>query len=137
MKKITLEWLEGIKYKGTTDNGFSFETTSTDTKGVTPVEYLLGAVAGCTIIDVVTMLDRGGYFPDSVKIEVAGEREEEYPKIYRKIHLDYKLTGDELPARKVKFAVKASNERYCSVTHSLKEEIELTYSIYINDEKVK
>ena len=137
MKRITLEWLEGINYKGTTDKGFSFETTSTDTKGVTPVEYMLGAIAGCTIVDVVVMLDRGGYFPDSVKVELSGEREEEHPRIYSKIHLDYKLTGNDLPARKVKFAVKASNEKYCSVKFSLIEKIELTYSIYINDEKVK
>ena len=137
MKKITLEWLEGINYKGTTDNGFSFGTTSTDTKGVTPVEYMLGAIAGCTIVDVVVMLDRSGYFPDSVKVELSGEREEEHPKIFSKIHLDYKLTGNDLPARKVKFAVKASNEKYCSVKHSLKKEIELTYSIYINGEKIK
>ena len=137
MKNITVEWVDGINYKGKTDYGFSFDFTANDRKGITPVEYFLGSLAGCTIIDVVSVLDRRGIFPDSVRIETKAKRKEEHPKIFYEIHLDYILKGEDIPARNVKFAVRTSTEKYCSVKLSLKEEIKITHNIYINDEKIQ
>jgi len=136
MKNISLEWLDDTKFKATTDNEFSFELIGNDKKGITPVEYHLGAIAGCTAIDVITMLDRSGIFPDSFKVEISGKRKETHPKIFENINIIYKMKGKDIPPKKVRLAVRASSEKYCSVSLSMKDEIQMAHELYVNGEKI-
>lgn len=100
--------------------------------GPTPKPLVLVALAGCTGMDVVSLLKKMRQEYDSFQIAVTAEMTEEHPKYYHKIHVDYLFKGSDLDADKVKKAVDLSQDKYCGVSHMLKAIAELTYDISIS-----
>ena len=83
------------------------------------MELLLLASAGCTAVDVTHLLRRMRQSFDALEVEVEGERREEYPRIYSRVELIYRVRGDVDPDR-VRRAVELSLERYCSASITLR-----------------
>src|SRR5690606_25969142 len=104
------------------------ESVGGENTGARPTELLLSAVAGCTGIDIISILTKMRLNPTSFQMDVSGERADEHPKKFTKVNLHYALEG-ELPEDKVVRAIELSMEKYCSVSHSLSAEITATYSI--------
>lgn len=96
--------------------------------GARPTELLLNAVAGCTGIDIISILQKMRLNPTSFYIEVEGSRSEDHPKRFTDININYVLEGD-LPEAKVIRAIQLSKDKYCSVAHSLNSTITASYSI--------
>jgi len=96
--------------------------------GARPMELLLNAVAGCTGIDIISILKKMRLEPLSFHMEIEGERAEEHPRRFTNVHIHYALEG-ELPADKVERAIQLSKDKYCSVSHSLNAIITVSYSI--------
>lgn len=103
-------------------------------KGPTPKPLLLVALAGCTGMDVVSLLEKMRQEYTSFKIAVTAEQTETHPKYYHKIHVQYRLVGKDLDPAKVQKAVDLSQDKYCGVSHMLKAASELTYDISITAE---
>ncbi|BDC99442.1 OsmC family protein [Persicobacter psychrovividus] len=100
-------------------------------QGMRPMQLLLAAVAGCSSIDVISILKKQRQPLQDLKVSVSGERSPEgKANVWTKIHLHYKAFG-ELDAAKVEKAVKLSNEEYCSVGIMLSKTAEITYSFEI------
>ena len=97
-------------------------------KGVRPMEGVLMSLASCSAIDVVDMLKKMRQELEDIQIDVKGERRDEIPKVFTKIHLAYRLKGDIHPD-KAERAVKLSAEKYCSVSKMLEPDVEITYSV--------
>ena len=99
-------------------------------EGVSPVEALAAGLAGCMAIDVVHILERMRSPADSIQVRLQAERAGEDPKrlISTRIHFD--VAGD-VQRKNVERAIELSREKYCSVWHSLRRDIELwvDYSI--------
>jgi putative redox protein len=102
--------------------------------GARPTELLLNAVAGCTGIDIISILNKMRLNPISFHIEVQGSRAEDHPKRFTTINIHYVLEGD-LPEAKVIRAIQLSKDKYCSVAHSLNSMI--TASFVINNSPIK
>jgi putative redox protein len=99
--------------------------------GISPMKTLLLSVAGCTAIDVVMILQKMKEPIEGLEIEIKGERREEYPRIYKKAHIHYKIYGDVKP-EKAERAIKLSQDKYCSASAHLKlSGTEVTYSYEI------
>lgn len=96
--------------------------------GARPMELLLNALAGCTGIDIISILNKMRLNPLSFHMDIAGSRADEHPKRFTKIHIHYALEGD-LPEEKVIRAIQLSKDKYCSVAHSLNAELAISYSI--------
>ncbi len=98
--------------------------------GVRPKALVLSALAGCTAMDVVSLLNKMHAAFDSLSIEVSGELTEEHPKIYHKVHAKYiiHLTDDADKEKMVK-AVDLSQTKYCGVAAMIRSFAQLTYSI--------
>ena len=101
--------------------------------GVRPMEMLLLGLGGCTAFDVVDILERGREPVDDLAIEIAGERADEIPKVFKRIHVRYIVTGKGLSRDKVERAVKLSADKYCSATIMLGAVAEITHEIEIVD----
>ena len=101
--------------------------------GVRPMELLLMGLASCSAIDVVLILKRMRQEIQDLHIEVEGERVEEIPAVFRKIHVHYLLSGD-LDSGKVDRAIRLSMEKYCSATRMLEQMAEITHSFEIRSE---
>jgi putative redox protein len=99
-------------------------------KGPGPMDALLLAVAGCMAVDVQVILERSRVPLTGLEVEVEGERAQVHPKRYTRLTMVYYLEGPEDGDRaKVERAVELSREKFCSVLHSLRPEIDLEIEI--------
>ena len=99
-------------------------------KGLKPMELLLVSLAGCSGVDVYTILKKKRQKVEDVEIEVKGFRRDAHPRVYESIKINYRIKGDVEP-KAVEQAIKLSLDKYCSVHAMLKNscEIEVSYEI--------
>lgn len=84
--------------------------------GVRPVELVLYGLAGCTAMDVVSILEKKRLDVRGVEIVVQGtQRESDYPHYYETISIEYLVTGVDIPDAAVQRAIELSEQKYCSV----------------------
>jgi putative redox protein len=133
-----LNWVSKLYLEGTTATGHSVKMDSApagaETKGPTPKELLLQALAGCTMMDVVVILEKSRKHLDKFWIDVEGELAKEHPKVFTRIHLKYNFLGEDLDDSTIKRAIDLSRERYCAIYNVLKNQVDITYSYEINKE---
>ncbi len=130
-----LSWVPGTKtYVSTDSTGHSVVlSTPKDNAGMKPSELLLSALAGCTSIDVVNILEKKQTPLTSLEIIVSSEQDEDPPWTFRKIHLLFRVKGKGLTEKNVSQAIDLSEEKYCSVAASLRGTVEITTSFLILD----
>ena len=105
-------------------------------KGISPMELLLMGLAGCSSIDVISILGKQKINPTSLKMEVNGKRiEGEIPSLFKNIEVSIFLEGD-IPSSKAKRAVDLSFEKYCSVSKTLESTAKINYKIFLNNIKI-
>ena len=131
--KTSIKWDGKLAFSGIAPSGHEIKMDTAESLGgensaPTPVELLINAVAGCTAIDVVLILEKMRLKLTSFEIEVNGERAEEHPKRFTDIHLHY-ILGGELDTEKVRKAIKLSKDKYCSVAHSLNANITASFTL--------
>ena len=115
--KVNIDGSEGIGGEG---------------KGVRPMELVLMALGSCSVFDLTTILKKQRQDIQDIQVEVAGERREEIPNIFTKIHISFILTG-KIDAEKAHKAAELAVKKYCSVHDMLAAGgIDITYSIRIN-----
>lgn len=103
--------------------------------GMAPMQLLLAAIAGCSTIDVLNILEKQRQVPRSLKVEVNGDKQptgKGYSE-FKTIHLHFILTG-ELDPKKVQRALDLSISKYCSVSKALEKTSEITYNFTLNEE---
>ena len=101
--------------------------------GPRPKELMLSSIAGCTGMDVVSLLEKMRVEIKKFNIIVDADITEEHPKHYTKMHIIYEFYGKDLPSDKIQKAVELSQERYCGVSFMYKKAFELTYEIKIEN----
>ena len=99
------------------------------------MELLLMGVAGCSSIDIISILEKQKLDPKSYKMEVEGERESEPGRPYKRIHVKLLIEG-EIPGDKIIRAASLSFDKYCSVSKNLEKSTLIEHSIYLNGEPV-
>ena len=105
-------------------------------QGSSPMELLLMGVAGCSSIDIISILEKQKLQPESYKMEVFGDRESVPGSPFKKIHAELHIEGD-IPADKIIRAANLSFDKYCSVSKNLEKTSEIVHSIVLNGEKIK
>lgn len=131
--KTTVTWTGDMAFSSVTPSGHEIKMDASEAvggqnTGARPTELLLNAVAGCTGIDLISILHKMRLNPTSFYMDIRGTRAEEHPKRFTDIHIHYTLEG-ELPEAKVIRAIQLSKDKYCSVAHSLNVIIQASYSI--------
>jgi putative redox protein len=99
--------------------------------GPRPKELMLASLAGCTGMDVVSILKKMRVELDNFNVKVIADVTDEHPKHYTKMHLIYFFKGENLEIEKLKKAVDLSQEKYCGVSAVYRKALELTYEIKI------
>lgn len=133
MMEFTVKWKDKMSFSGMTPSGHEIimdaaEEIGGENSGARPTELLLNAVAGCTGIDIISILNKMRLTPTSFQMDVKGERADDHPKRFTTINIHYALDGD-LPEEKVIRAIQLSKDKYCSVSHSLSADITVSYSL--------
>ncbi len=134
-KTARVDWVEGYRLKGTTDNGKIVQMDSGENAAsASPAQLMLQALAGCTMMDCVLIIGKARKKIDKFWIDVTAEEAEQHPKVFTKMHVTYNFVGAELDAAIVERAIKLSEEKYCRVHAMLAKASELTSSYNLNAE---
>ena len=133
--KVELKHQNGFHSVISNDRGhsISIDTTSSENpQGPSPMELLLMGVAGCSSIDIVSILNKQKIKPDSLQIQVEGDRVKgQVPSLFTAIHAKVIATGD-VPADRLYRAAQLSFEKYCSVSKTLSIQLTITFSVIVN-----
>jgi len=127
--KIEAVWRGGLSFDGTNESGKTLHLESPS--GVTPMEAILIALAGCTGMDVVSILEKMRVKISGLKIAVEATRKDEHPKVFDSILITYIIEGEGVFEDKVKRAIDLSQEKYCSVSAMLRKAAEVKYQYRI------
>lgn len=99
--------------------------------GARPKALMLASLAGCTGMDVISILKKMRVEPKTFNIIIEAELTEEHPKHYTSMHLIYEFSGEGLEEDKLKKAIELSQDRYCGVSAVYRKAMELTSEIRI------
>src|SRR5574340_1053501 len=100
-----------------------------DGTGPRPIELVLYAIAGCTGMDVISILEKKREVVTDFELVVtAKQREDEFPKIFTRIEIEYVVTGIGVKAESVRRAIELSEDKYCSVKGMLGPQVEVVTS---------
>jgi putative redox protein len=125
-----LVWAGDLKF-GATSQSTAIVVDGDGSAGPSPMQLLLEAIAGCMAIDVVMILQKGRHPLRGLRITCSGERAPEPPRRYTSVALTFQVTG-EVPAPAIERAISLSRETYCSVWHSVRQDIPLTTTFEIH-----
>lgn len=133
--KAEVKWVENMAFNAEV-NGHSFnidadEMVGGENKGPRPKPLILVALAGCTGMDVISILKKMRINPKDFKVNVDAVSTSDHPKHYNKFHITYTFKGDDLPIDKLEKAVNLSQDRYCGVSFMLGKVAEITHEIKI------
>ena len=98
-------------------------------KGPRPKPLMLVALAGCTGMDVISILQKMKVEVKKFRVWVEALQTEEHPKHYTEMKVIYEFTGPNLPMDKLEKAIGLSEERYCGVSATLRKALAITHEI--------
>ena len=133
---VTTVWKENMVFES--DNP-SEETLYMDApdegienKGLRPKALMLSSLAGCSGLDVVSLLKKMRAEVDDFKMIVHGELTEEHPRYYHKVVIEYHFYGSDLQEDKINKAVKLSVDQYCGVMEMFRQFAKVTTEVYLH-----
>jgi putative redox protein len=122
----TLIWNGDLQFTGQNGKGLATAMDGNTESGPSPMELLLEAVGGCSAIDVVLILQKMREPLTHLEVTLEGERAESQPRYFTAITARFDVWGDGLNADKAARSINLSFARYCSVFHSLRQDLQLT-----------
>jgi putative redox protein len=105
---------------------------SASAAGPSPMQALAFALAGCMAMDVVYVLRKGRHDLRGLRVDLKGERVPGEPRRFTRIELHFTVTGS-VPPEPIERAIQLSHEKYCSVWHSMRQDIDLETSFTVSD----
>ncbi len=135
MGSTTVKWIGGRQFIGVDSTCHSVVlSTPSDGVGIKPSDLLLIAVASCSAVDVVDILFKKRMPLTYLEITTDGEQDQDPPWTYRKIHMHFRLSGQNLSEKAVAQAIQLSEEKYCSVAATVRPTAEITVDFEILNE---
>jgi len=129
-------WKNAMSFEGTADSGFKVALGTTpdvggDNDGFRPMEMLAIGLAGCTAMDVISILTKKRQKVKGFEVRVIAQRQDEHPKVFSHLTLEYIISGDELSREAVERAVQLSAEKYCPAQAMFKQIVPMDLKIFI------
>lgn len=131
MSKARVKWVEGKTFLGIDANGKSVVMSSTDGPGVSPMQMLLLGLGGCSLVDVVIILEKQRQPFVGVEVEMDGVRSEEAQRPWKDIHMHFIVTGAGVDEAKVERAIALSVEKYCGAYATLSGVATITHDFEV------
>ncbi len=132
LTEITATWNGEMTFTGQNAMGGTVQMGTLDGKpGVGPMQLLLVAVAGCTGVDVLSILQKKRVALTDMQVRVSGKRADDYPMIWTHIHTTYLIWGDGIKPKDVEQAIELSEKKYCSVGIMLGKSAKITSEYHI------
>ncbi|GLU43329.1 OsmC family protein [Allomuricauda sp. NBRC 101325] len=132
---ITTTWLGGMKFESNNPSGktLTIDASPDDGglgEGLRPKALMLSALAGCSGLDVASLIKKMKLEVDEFKIDTIANLTEEHPKYYDSVVVEYHFYGADLKEDKLKKAVDLSVEKYCGVMEMFRKFAKLDIQIF-------
>ena len=128
--KATLKWTDGLQMVARTGNGPAIVMDNPEgASGPGPMQLVLMGVAGCSAMDVVSIMKKKRANMTGLEVNITGERAEDHPKRYTKINMEFVFTGKAIKHKDAERSIELSITKYCSAIASLNATVEHTCRI--------
>ena len=137
---IKATWVEGLQFIALGEESGSavpidaVHGDGSPCQGASPMELVLMGLAGCTGMDVITILQKKRQRVTHMYIHVKGYRNEDHPKSYHKIETEFIVRGYHVDPQAVERAIWLSQTKYCAVINSLKAEVVSSFRVEQEEE---
>lgn len=133
-----VKWIEKRTMLGTSGSGHAIVMDGAPDHGgsdlgIRPMEMMLLGMGGCTIFDVVMILEKGRVKITDCDVTLEAERADTDPKVFTKVKMIYTFRGEDLQREKLERAVALSADKYCSASKMIALSAEVTHEIRIED----
>jgi putative redox protein len=126
-----LLWSDHLRF-GATSGPAAIVIDGDGAAGPSPMQLAAFGLAGCMAADVVSILQKGRHALGGLRVSFMGEREQEPPRRYTRLQLTFHVTG-AVPADAVERAIALSRDKYCSVWHTFRQDIDFVTSFEIHE----
>lgn len=139
MTHATVTYVQGLQFVGEASSGHAIvmdgdsEVGGHDT-GLRPMELLIVGLGGCSGMDVISILRKKKQEVTSLKINLKGQKAENFPKKFTDIVIEFVVSGRNISEDAVKRAVELSMNKYCSVKATLEGSAKISFSYKIIQE---
>lgn len=134
---VRVKWVEDRTFVGEAESGhkFAFGTASDNgpKPGPSPMELVLIGTGGCSVYDVVSILEKGRQAIEDVVVELDADRADDHPKVFTRIHMHFIVKGRGLDEAKVARAIALSVDKYCSASAMMEKTAKLSHDYEIVD----
>ena len=136
---VSTEWKGGMAFESTNPSGLNLRIDAGPEDGGTgeglrPKALMLSSLAGCSGLDVASLIAKMKLEVERFHIEIKGDLTEEHPKFYDKVLIEYHFHGPELSEPKLQRAVELSVEKYCGVMEMFRRFAELEIQTIFHEE---
>lgn len=137
---ITTKWMQQSQFETDNPSGYKFtmfdkSQDNGDVVGFAPKALMLSSLAGCSGLDVVSLLEKMRANVTEFYIEVTGELTDEDPKFYNKVKVDYHFKDQNLKPEKIQKAVNLSVTKYCGVMEMFRQFAIVETEIHLHETK--
>jgi putative redox protein len=136
IKRSTVQWQgEGMEFRAQTAGGYPFIMhTPSNEEGATPMEYLLAGVAGCTAMDVISILQKKRQKVYAFEVQIEGTQADSDPHVFTHATITYILRGAQIDPAAVERAIELSATKYCSAQAMFERAGVVMQSSYVIEE---
>jgi putative redox protein len=135
--EVKVSWKHGLSFQGTADSGFTVDLggkaeVGGDEDGFQPMELIAIGLAGCTAMDVISIMTKKRQEVTAFDVQVRLQRSGEHPKVFTHAVIEYFVTGRNLDEKALVRSIELSATRYCPAQAMFQGvfPIELKYHIY-------
>ncbi|MFO8035853.1 MAG: OsmC family protein [Anaerolineales bacterium] len=140
--KASVHWKGNLTFTGTADSGFEVplgadQAVGGEDNGFRPMEFMALSLAGCTAMDVISILQKKRQQVTAYEVKVDVDRAEEHPKVFTEARIEYHITGKEVSEQAVVRSIELSATQYCPAQGMLDKLIPIQLKYYIYEEQEK
>ena len=135
--QVKVDWKGGLSFEGNADSGFSLmldaeRDVGGEESGFRPLELMALSLAGCTAMDVISILQKKRQEVTAFDVQVEADRATEHPKVFTGAVINYMVSGHGVDEAAVVRAIELSAQRYCPAQTMLSQvfPMELRYKIF-------
>jgi putative redox protein len=122
---VKLNWSGGSKFTGVNAGGMETVIDGDRRSGASPVELLLEALGACASIDVVVILEKSRTPATKFEVTLEGDRHSPEPRYLTEARMLFDVWGEDIKPDKLARAINLSIGKYCSVYHSLRDDLKV------------
>ncbi len=127
-------WKQRLSFDGTAESGFTLPLGSTpdvggDNDGFRPMELIAIGLAGCTAMDVISILMKKRQDVTAFEVTVHSERAEQHPHVFTHMTVEYIVTGHHVDPAAVDRSIELSVTKYCPAQAMLSKSVAIDHKV--------